>query len=273
MQKPRVVIFVQARSGSTRLPNKILKRVLGKELLILMIERLHRAKTADQVVVLTTTNPADDGILHLCAAHGIPCARGSELDLLDRHYEGACQFSADAVVKIPSDCPLIDPAVVDRVIGCYLDADGGNDFVSNLHPASYPDGNDAEIFSFATLKTAWQQATRDFEREHTTPFIWEQPGRFKIGNVLWESGLDYSTSHRWTRDYDVDFEFIKAVYEELYPKQQAFGLPDILSLLAGRPDIYELNSRHAGKYWYDKHLNELNHIDEYKAKRAEQVSD
>lgn len=273
MSNPRVVIFVQARSGSSRLPEKILKRVGGKELLILMIERLRRARTADTVAVLTTTCGSDDAIVELCTGYEIPCARGSESDLLDRHYQGAREFKADAVVKIPSDCPLIDPAVVDRVLNRYLQRRGEIDYVSNLHPATYPDGNDVEIMSFQTLETAWREANRDFEREHTTPYIWENPERFRIGNVVWESGLDYSASHRWTLDYDEDFEFIRAVYSELYASNPNFGLIDILSLLEVRPDIYALNSKYAGQYWYENHLDELHHIEEYKAKRTESVSD
>ncbi|MFQ5606990.1 MAG: cytidylyltransferase domain-containing protein [Candidatus Zixiibacteriota bacterium] len=273
MSNPKVVIFVQARCGSTRLPEKILKRVLGKELLILMIERLRRVRTADTVAVLTTGCSRDDAIVELCAIHGIPCARGSENDLLDRHYQGAREFQADAVVKIPSDCPLIDPEVADRVIGRYLQRLGEVDYISNLHPATYPDGNDVEVMSFQTLETAWREANRSFEREHTTPFIWESPGRFRIGNVVWESGLDYSTSHRWTLDYPEDFQFVRAVYSELYVSRPEFGLADILALMEVRPDIYALNRKYAGQYWYEKHLDELHHIEDYKAKRTEPVSE
>ncbi len=269
MSNPEVVILVQARSGSIRLPEKILKPVLGKELLVLMIERLRRVQTADNVAVLTTTCSRDNTIVELCAKHGIPCARGSETDLLDRHYQGAREFKASAVVKIPSDCPLIDPAVVDRVIGRYLQRLGEVDYMSNLHPATYPDGNDVEVMSFRTLETAWREANRGFEREHTTPFIWENPERFRIGNVVWESGIDYSSSHRWTLDYDEDYEFVRAVYSELYVSHPNFGLTDILALLEVRPDIYALNSKYAGQYWYENHLDELHHIEDYKAKRTE----
>jgi spore coat polysaccharide biosynthesis protein SpsF len=174
---------------------------------------------------------------------------------LDRHYSAAVTFRADVVVKIPSDCPLIDPAIIDRVIGYYVAYAEGADFVSNLHPATYPDGNDVEVMPFSVLETAWIDATEEHEREHTTPFIWERPDRFRIHNVTWESGLDYSSTHRWTIDYVEDYEFFAAVYDALWTEARPiFSLTDVLSLLESRPDIAALNACHAGKGWYRDHV-------------------
>lgn len=170
------------------------------------------------------------------------------------------------VAKIPSDCPLIDPKIIDKVYKFFIDNYNKYDFVSNLHPATYPDGNDVEIMSFKTLETAWENAARKLEREHTTPYIWENPEKFKIGNVLWESGHDYSAHHRWTIDYEEDYVFIRTVYEELYHKNPTFGIYDILNVLKEKPFIYEINSKYAGKYWYENHLDELKQIDDYKKK-------
>jgi spore coat polysaccharide biosynthesis protein SpsF len=185
--------------------------------------------------------------------------------LLDRHYQVAKLYNADAVVKIPSDCPLIDPSVIDRVLDHYVKSDKF-DLVSNLHPATYPDGNDVEIISFSALECAWKDAVKDYEREHTTPFIWEHDDHFAIGNVVWETGLDYSASHRWTIDFPEDYEFIRKVYVELYPDNKAFGLNEILNLLKRKPEIAEINQQYLGRYWYENHLDELTHIDEYKNK-------
>jgi spore coat polysaccharide biosynthesis protein SpsF len=155
------------------------------------------------------------------------------------------------VVKIPSDCPLVDPAVIDRVIGCYTAHAGTADFVTNLHPPTYPDGNDVEVVPFGVLEMAWLEATRPHEREHTTPFIWERGDRFRVHNVVWETGLDYSSTHRWTIDYVEDYDFLAAVYEALWTEAHpVFGLADVLSLLERRPDIAALNACHAGKTWY-----------------------
>jgi spore coat polysaccharide biosynthesis protein SpsF len=261
----KIVTIVQARMSSTRLPGKVMLPILGKPLLIRMLERVQTAKFIGQLVVATSTNLDDDEIEKLCTNENIICYRGHLTDLLDRHYQVAKLYNADAIVKIPSDCPLIDPSVIDRVIDHYVKSDKF-DLVSNLHPATYPDGNDVEILSFAALECAWKDAVKDYEREHTTPFIWEHDEHFAIGNVIWETGLDYSSTHRWTIDFPEDYEFIRKVYVELYPENPAFDLNDILNLLKRKPEIAEINQQYLGRYWYENHLDELTHIDEYKNK-------
>ncbi|HTQ81478.1 MAG TPA: acylneuraminate cytidylyltransferase, partial [Thermoanaerobaculia bacterium] len=169
---------------------------------------------------------------------------------------------ANVVVKIPSDCPLIDPGVIDRVLGFYIENAGRYDYVSNLHPATYPDGNDVEVLPLAVLETAWREAEQPFEREHTTPFVWERPERFRLGNVPWETGRDLSMSHRFTIDYPEDYAFLSEVFEALWaPDRPLFGLAEILALLAERPEILALNSRYAGVNWYRHHLADLKTID------------
>lgn len=265
MNNIKIVTVIQARTGSSRLPGKVLMPLCGKPLLIRMAERVLNARLAGTVVVATSTDKGDDPIEELCLKEGLNCFRGHLTDLLDRHYNAALVYNAAAVAKIPSDCPLIDPAIIDKVYSKFIDGDF--DYASNLHPATYPDGNDVEIFKFSLLETAFKEAEKNFEREHTTPFIWERPDRFKIANVEWETGLDYSASHRFTIDYKEDYEFINAVYNELYPSNPLFGLQDILRILEEKPYIKNINSAHSGKYWYDSHLNELKNINEYKNKR------
>lgn len=253
-----MLTLIQARRGSSRLPDKVSLDLLGQPLLVRQVERVQRARLVGRVAVITTDEASDDPLADLCQQHGMEVFRGSALDLLDRHYQAARHFGeTGGVVKIPSDCPLIDPAIIDEVLGFYEDTQGQYDFVSNLHPATYPDGNDVEVMPFVALETAWREARRPLEREHTTPFFWENPGRFRLANVAWETGLDYSMSHRFTIDYPADYEFIKAVYETLYPTNPHFGLAEILALLKQRPDIYALNADLAGVNWYRNHLDEL----------------
>lgn len=265
MQKTNIVTVIQARTGSSRLPKKVLLSICGEPLLLRMFERVQKARLAGTIVIATSTNNEDDPIEELCTKNKINCFRGNPTDLLDRHYNAALKFDAGSVAKIPSDCPLIDPKIIDRVFEYYFNNEF--DFVSNLHPASYPDGNDVEIFSFTALETAWKEADKIFEREHTTPFFWERPERFKIGNVKWETKSDFSSSHRFTIDYEEDYVFIRTVFDELYSKNPDFDLYDILRLLDAKPYIKNINSMYAGKYWYENHLNELNNIVEYKNKR------
>jgi spore coat polysaccharide biosynthesis protein SpsF len=253
-----IIIVIQARCGSTRLPDKILLPLAGKTALGHMIERVSRSCYGTGLVIATTTNPEDAVIESICRYEGARCFRGHPSDLIDRHYMAGLRYSADAIVKIPSDCPLIDPTVIDRVIETYAPRNAGFDYVSNLHPASYPDGNDVEVVSMQALESAWKEAAKPFEREHTTPFIWDNPDRFRIGNVLWESGLDYSMTHRWVLDYSEDYEFIRTVYKELYPRNPFFGMKDILELVEKRPELKEINRKHIGTSWYYNHLHDLN---------------
>lgn len=255
-----ISIVVQARMSSSRLPKKVLLPILGESLLYRMVERLQQIKHKASIVIATSENSEDDVIEEFCQAKNITCFRGSLNNLLDRHYQVGVLTKADIVIKIPSDCPLIDPRIVDKVLDFYFQNEGKYDFVSNLHPATYPDGNDVEIMTFEALKKAWQEATRPLELEHTTPYFWENPDKFRLANVTWETGLDYSMSHRFTIDYYEDYLFIKRVFEELYPQNPAFSLEDILLLLQEKPEIFEINQQFAGVNWYRNHLGELKTI-------------
>lgn len=257
----KTLIVIQARFGSSRLPGKILLDLAGAPLLVRMIERVARIKTPATIIVATTTASDDDPVAELCEKTGIAVFRGHPTDLLDRHYQAAREYGADVIAKIPSDCPLIDPEVIDAVFERF--ALGDCDYASNLHPASFPDGNDVEVMTLASLEAAWNEAHLSMEREHTTPFIWERPERFKLANVVWEpvaentSGRDYSMTHRWTIDYPEDYAFLARVYAELYAHNPQFGLYDILALLDCKPEIQEINARYVGVNWYRHHLDEL----------------
>ena len=209
----KIVIVVQARMSSSRLPGKVLLPVLGKSILYRMIERLQMISHRAQIVIATSEDETDDMIAAEAGQMNVACYRGSLNNLLDRHYQAAKQFGADIVLKIPSDCPLIDPTIIDSVLNFYFAKPGGYDYVSNLHPATFPDGNDVEIMTMDCLEKTWKEAKRPLELEHTTPYIWENPEKFSIGNLLWWTGYDYSMSHRFTIDYEADYQFIRRVFE------------------------------------------------------------
>lgn len=256
----RFVTIIQSRVGSSRLPGKVLLPIAGKPLILRMIERVAFAKLAGKIVVAITDDKLDDELYKLCRQNNIETYRGNSFDLLDRHYQTAIKYQAEVVLKIPSDCPLIDPEIIDKVIQYYIDHKEKYDYVSNLHPPSYPDGNDVEVMSFNTLENAWINSKKDFEREHTTPYIWENPDKFRIGNMDWETGYDYSMTYRFTIDYKEDYEFIKRVYDELYEANKRFNLNDILELLDRKPEIKKINQIYAGVNWYRNHINELKTI-------------
>jgi spore coat polysaccharide biosynthesis protein SpsF len=211
--------------------------------------------------VATTTSLDDEPIRELCRRSSIRVFNGHPSDLLDRHYRAGIARGADAVVKIPSDCPLIDPDAIDRVLGVHQTGNGALDFVTNLCPPTWPDGNDVEVMSMEALACAFQNASRPFEREHTTPFIWERPERFRIANVAWETGFDFSKTHRFTVDHAEDYGFVSRVYRELYSAQRpVFALQDILQLLEDAPEIAQINAQYRGKSWHLAHAAELRHF-------------
>lgn len=234
----RIAIIVQARMASTRLPGKILKTVLGKPLLAYQVERLRRVQQADSLVIATTVEPQDDAIVSLCDKLKVNAFRGSEEDVLSRYYEAAREEKADAVVRVTSDCPLIDPALIDTVISAFKKSDNKPDYVANTLQRTYPRGCDCEIFSFAVLEQADREATERPDREHVTRFFYRHPERFRLENVAYTK--DYS-QHRWTVDTPEDFELIRHMLEALYPIKPEFTLQDCLDLMAQHPDWAEIN--------------------------------
>lgn len=235
----KVIIIVQARMTSTRLPGKVLKKVLGKSLLECQIERLQRVKLAQNIVIATTTNDTDQPIVDLCKKLNVAYFRGSETDVLARYHGAAMAYLADVVVRVTSDCPLIDPQIIDKVIKFYLDYYPEYDYVSNTLRRSYPRGMDTEVFSVKVLNEIFKDAVLQPDREHVTPFIYHHPERFKLANVT--STIDYS-NHRWTVDTYEDFELISNIISTLYPVKRLFNMQDCLDLLDKYPEWVRINA-------------------------------
>lgn len=238
MSVPSVVLITQARLGSTRLPGKILKTVLGKSLLEYQIERLNRVPSATKMVVATTTNEDDKPIVDLCEKLNVACFRGSVGDVLARYHGAALAHKADIVVRVTSDCPLIDPNVIDRVIQTYLSAQPTYDYVSNCLERTYPRGMDTEVFSFRALDEAFREATALPDREHVTPFLYRQPGRYRLGQV---THAPNQSTHRWTVDTVEDFTLIQNIIESLYPSHPTFTIDDCFDLLTKNPSWVRIN--------------------------------
>jgi spore coat polysaccharide biosynthesis protein SpsF len=250
---------LQARMKSSRLPGKVMLPVLGRPLLSLIIERLRRCRTVRSIVVATSLNPADDVIATLCESERVGVFRGSEDDVLDRLYQCARHAEMDSLARFSADNPLIDPWVADRVIRLFLDRPAEFDFVSNNHPPTWPDGLEVEVLRFAALERAWREAGEPFQREHGSPYIWDQPELFRLGNVSLEND-DLYRRMRWTLDTPEDYEFIKCVYEDLYVSNPAFAMADVLALLERKPEIYQINAHRGGEVWYRQHMEKLRTI-------------
>jgi spore coat polysaccharide biosynthesis protein SpsF len=230
----KVVAIVQARMGSTRLPGKVLMDVAGKTMLARVVERLRLANLINEVLIATTDNAPDDAVVKECKACSVPVFRGDEKDVLDRYFRAAQLSNAQVIVRITSDCPLIDPEITNKTIAAFLEA--SPDYAANTLTRTYPRGLDTEVLSFGALSKAWQLARQRYEREHVTPYIFEHPADFKLLPVTGEA--DFS-SHRWTVDTPEDLELIRTIYSRF--DGQSFGWRDVLGLVDREPELIELN--------------------------------
>jgi spore coat polysaccharide biosynthesis protein SpsF len=221
--------------GSTRLPGKVLKDLEGKTVLARVVERLRRARLVNEVMIATTDRPADDTIVAECRLLQVAISRGDQDDVLDRYYRAAQLAKAEVVVRVTSDCPLIDPEITDKTIAAFLEAKP--DYASNVRVRTYPRGLDTEVMSFSALSRAWQGAQQRYEREHVTPFIYEHPTDFRLLSVTGEA--DYS-EHRWTMDTWEDLQLMRAIYKRLKEKPE-FLWGDVLDVLEREPELVELN--------------------------------
>jgi len=235
----RKLIIVQARMTSTRLPGKVMKIVCGKPLLEHLINRLKRVKCADQIVIATTVNETEDIIVDLCKKLDISYFRGSEEDVLGRYYETAVEYGGDVIIRITSDCPVIDPDVVDYLIDFYMKNLKKYDYVSNTLKRTYPRGMDVEIFSFSLLKEAHERAKREEEREHVTPFIKKRPQQFRLYNILYKTDMSRC---RWTVDTPEDLELISKMFEALFYQNPSFSLKDMLDQMERTPEWEAINA-------------------------------
>jgi len=222
--------------------------IAGKPMLWHVLNRVKQSKLINEVVLATTKKEEDAPLLKIAEECGTKCSAGSEEDVLDRYFQAATKFDADIIVRVTADCPLIDPEVMDKVTSHFLKGDF--DYVSNNIKPTYPTGLDLEVFSYNTLKRAWEEARWASEREHVTPYMRNQK-MFKIGNVEHEKDL---SGMRWTVDVKEDLEFVREVYKRLYKKGRIFLMGHVLKLLEEHPELMEINKGIARNEGYLKSL-------------------
>lgn len=223
--------------SSSRLPGKVLMPILGEPMLFRHIERLNRSREIDQIVVATSTDASDDALVQACVQRGVAWYRGSLDDVLQRFAQAAEPYAPEIVVRLTGDCPLADPVVIDEVIRFFRA--GKYDYASNCMPPTFPDGLDVEVVRYSCLQESEREARLPSHREHVTPFLRAHPERFRIGNY---ASADDRSELRWTVDEPEDFEFVRRVYEEIYPTKPNFTTRDILDLLERQPELQTLNS-------------------------------
>ena len=239
---PRIVGVIQARMGSTRLPEKVMLEIAGKPMVGHVVQRVRRASCIDAVIVATSTDEADVKIVDYCTTHHIPHIRGEKKDLLARTIRAAREMYADIVVRVTGDCPLMDPQVIDKTVYAFLEHYPAIDFGSNRGSTelrrTYPIGLDVEVMSIEALLRADEEAEQEYQREHVTPFLYEKPGRFRTMSV--DSGGAYGHL-RWAVDTPEDLTFVRRVYELLADKSN-FGWRDVVNLLVEFPELKTINA-------------------------------
>ena len=243
IRTPKIVAVIEARFSSTRLPGKVLMPILDQPMLVRVSQRLKLARTLDDIIVATTDSPADDAVVEAMNRAGIRTFRGSEDDVLDRVVKAAASAAADIIVEITGDCPLIDPGLVDKLVGDFLV--GGADFVSNILPHTTPRGTDVRVFRTSDLAEINRTSNDPADHEHVSLHFWEHLDRYTCRNV--EMDLpDVVAEIRLTVDTEEDLALVRAIYQGLYATNPAFTLVDVLDYLNAHPDLLELN-RHVGQ--------------------------
>jgi spore coat polysaccharide biosynthesis protein SpsF (cytidylyltransferase family) len=248
-----IAAIIQARMGSTRLPGKVMRVLSGKPVLWHVVDRVARATLADYVIVATTSGKEDDVIENFCINNNIMVFRGSSEDVLKRYVDTARmlkekKIDLSLIVRITSDCPMIDPDIIDKVIIAMIKGD--YDYVSNTLEPTYPDGLDVEVCTLSALMDADSKARLPSEREHVTSYLKTTPGIKRL-NVT--DDFNHS-SMRWTLDQQEDYDFINEVYKSLYNPEKFFKMRDILDLLRRRPELILLNNSIGRDEGYKKSL-------------------
>jgi spore coat polysaccharide biosynthesis protein SpsF len=233
----KIGFILQARVGSTRFHRKVMELINSEPLIFHVINQVRYSKYAKNIVIATTQNKEDDKIEEYLKKKSNQIFRGNEKDCLDRYYQCAKLNDFKTIVRITCDNPLIDPTLIDDAIDIFIN--NKYDYVTNCKPRTYPQGTEVEIFSFTALENAWKHSKKISEREHVTPYFYNNPEKFKIFNIENDTNLSH---FRWTVDRIEDLDFVKIIYEKL--KKSPILMKDILKLLFDEPDLIKINEKH-----------------------------
>jgi len=239
----KIGAIIQARTSSTRLPGKVLKNLpYNSDVTVLeqVILRLEKSGKLDEIIVATTTDDDDSGIVDIAEKVNVKLFRGSKNNVLERYYFAAERYGLDVVVRITSDCPCVDPDVVDQIITGYLESD--TDYVSNTMIRSFPVGIDVEVLSFNALKKCYMNADTNLEREHVTLYIHNNPDKFKTKNITASKKM-HGPMIRITLDTDEDYALLCSVYDYLYDGNNFFKTAAIVNLFKDKPWLGLINKK------------------------------
>jgi len=233
----KIIAIIQARMNSTRLPGKVLTKIVGMPILEIILKRLKLSKKIDEIIVATTVSSTDEILVNWLLEKNIKYYRGSESDVLSRFYYCALENNADIIIRVTADDPLKDPLIIDHAIDLF-NINIAYDYISNTIKPSYPEGLDIELFTFNALSKAHNDANSSSDREHVTPYIWKNPQLFNIFNFEMTPNLSHL---RWTVDKQEDLLFINKVLE-LLNNNIYVNYQEVIELLYAKPELLSINS-------------------------------
>jgi len=255
MKKRKIAAIIQARITSTRLPGKVLMDIEGKPMLWHVINRLKLSKKINEIILAIPNTKENDILEKFAKDNKVKYFKGSEEDVLSRYYEAAKEFKSDIVVRITSDCPLIDPQVVDLVIEKHLNS--GADYTSNVLQRTFPRGLDVEVFNFKVLEKTQKEARKNYQREHVTPYICENPKIFKLQNIKAKGKLR-RPELRLTVDTKEDLKLIREIYRHLYKLRKIFYTEEIIDLFNNHQELIKINEKVRQKNWANEIMRSSN---------------
>jgi len=255
MKKRKIAAIIQARITSTRLPGKVLMDIEGKPMLWHVINRLKFSEKLDNIILAIPDTKESDVLEKFVKENNIKYFRGSKEDVLSRYYETAKKFKIDVIVRITSDCPLIDPKIVDLVIQKHLDSE--TDYTSNTLERTFPRGLDVEVFNFKVLEKTQKEARKNYQREHVTPYICENPKIFKLQNIKAKGKLR-RPELRLTVDTKEDLKLIREIYRHLYKLRKIFYTEEIIDLFNNHQELIKINEKVRQKNWANEIMRSSN---------------
>lgn len=253
MSSENIIIVVQARLGSSRLPGKVMKPILGKPLIWHIVNRLKKISSVSNIVISTTNEKDDERLIEFAQSEKISIGAGKVYDIIDRLYQTCKKFNPTIIIKVNGDCPLIDPILIEEGIKIYLNSKEKPDLVTNALDNTFPEGTQFGIFNFFTLENLRKNIEKPFWREYFFRYMIEHKHEFKIIGIKNQEDL---SSLRWTVDYKEDFEFVKKIFESLYRKNMYFTMNDILECLKKNPEFIKINEKYSSKIG----INEFNNL-------------
>lgn len=242
--KEKFIAVITARMDSTRLPGKVMADIVGKPLIWHMVKRLQHVSTISNVVIAATKNEYDRKLRDFAESENIPYYSGSETDIADRLFQSGKMFNATVLVHINGDCPLIDPYLVEQAIMKYYTTNPKPDMVTNSVKRTFPEGLQYSILKFQTIENIWHSLKDAFWREYVRMYIIEKRDLYSVISIENETNL---SSLRWTVDYNEDLDLVRQIYQNLYKKNNFFGMVDILSLLERKPELQKINSKYSSE--------------------------